>query len=52
MLQKQHVHEGIVPTMVDVPIHLANTFDDFQALIEELKNKNLTVTQCLKAQMA
>ena len=45
--------EGIVPAMVDQieRKHFSNTFDDFQALIEELKNQSLISSQLLEAQM-
>ena len=38
---------GVVPTMVEQieRNHISNTFDDFQDLIEELKNQSLMTTQ-------
>ena len=46
--------EGIVPAMVEQKNNFFNKFDDFQALIEELKNKCLMAIQHfrrLEAQM-
>ena len=37
------------PQPVDLPIHFANTFDDFQALIEEMMNRSLVITYPAKA---
>ena len=34
----QVAHEEIVPVMVEQRSHFSKKFDDFQALIEELKN--------------
>ena len=38
-------HEEIVPAMVEQRNHFSNKFDDFQVLIEELKNQSLMAKQ-------
>ena len=40
-------HEGIVPAIVDLieRNHFSNSFDYFQALIEEMNNWSLMITQ-------
>ena len=37
---------------MDVPIHFPNAIEEFQALIEELKNHTLMTTECLEERMA
>ena len=45
--------EGIVPLMVEqTERNSANKFDDFQALIKEMKSQSLMISQRLEAQMA
>ena len=56
-LQEEHASDSpnrqeAVIGNVDVPIHFPNAIDEFQVLIEELKNHILMTTQCLEERMA